>query len=212
MRKQIILFGAPGAGKGTQAKYLVKEFGFKHLSTGDILRAEIKKESELGQKIAKVIKAGQLVDDDTILELLKSNLDFSNNQYIFDGYPRNLAQAKTLCETLLSCSETRVIYFNIDEGMLINRITKRRVCRECNTIYNIDIHAPKVEGVCDKCGGEVYQRRDDNEETIRSRMTVFKEETFPVLEFFKSKGSLVEVDASKNVDEIREIIRNIIEN
>jgi adenylate kinase len=212
MRKQIILFVAPGAGKGTQAKYIVKEIGFKHLSTGDILRAEIKKESELGQKIAKVIKAGQLVDDDTILELLKSNLDFSNNQYIFDGYPRNLAQAKTLCETLLSCSETRVIYFNIDEGMLINRITKRRVCRECNTIYNIDIHAPKVEGVCDKCGGEVYQRRDDNEETIRSRMTVFKEETFPVLEFFKSKGSLVEVDASKNVDEIREIIRNIIEN
>lgn len=212
MKKQVILFGAPGSGKGSQAKYLVKEFGFKHLSTGDILRAEVKKGTELGLRIAGLIDKGLLVSDETILELLKANLDLDNNSYIFDGYPRNLSQAETLCEQMLSKSDVVAIFFDINIDVLVSRIVSRLVCPDCQAIYNRISHPPKVGSVCDYCHGQVYQRADDNEETVVSRMKVFQEVTAPVLDFFKNKGKLHIMDAAADFDKIRENIRNIVDN
>ena len=211
MKKQVILFGAPGAGKGSQAKYLVKEFGFKHISTGDILRAEVKKGTELGNRIALLIDKGELVDDATILELLKNNLDVKSNSYIFDGYPRNIAQAETLCREILADSDVVAIYFDIDVQVLVKRIVNRLVCPDCQAIYNRISHPPKMGMVCDYCNCQVYQRHDDNEETVVSRMKIFHEVTSPVLDFFKEKGKLHVMDASDEFDKIRKNIKSLVE-
>ncbi len=210
-QKQVILFGAPGAGKGSQAKYLVKEFGFKHLSTGDILRAEVKKGTELGKRIAIKIDKGELVNDQLILELLKANLDLQQDSYIFDGYPRNIAQAETLCKELLHGSDVVAIYFEIDVQVLVERIVNRLVCPDCQAIYNRVSHPPKVGLICDYCSSPLYQRPDDNEETVINRMKLFHEVTSPVLNFFKERGKLHVVDASQDFDNIRAEIRSIIE-
>jgi adenylate kinase len=211
MKKQVILFGAPGAGKGSQAKYLVKEFGFKHISTGDILRAEVKKGTDLGKRIALLIDKGQLVDDNTILELLQVNLDVKSNSYIFDGYPRNIAQAETLCKEMLFESDVVAIYFDIDVKVLVERIVNRLVCPDCQAIYNRISHPPKTGTICDYCNCQLYQRHDDNEETVVNRMNVFHEVTSPVLDFFKERKKLNVIDASDDFDSIRLKIKNIIE-
>lgn len=212
MKKQVILFGAPGSGKGSQAKYLVKEYGFKHLSTGDILRAEVKKGTDLGVRIAGRIEKGELVSDEIILELLQANLDLDNNSYIFDGYPRNLSQAQILCEKLLANYNVIAIYFDIDVRVLTKRIVNRLVCPDCQAIYNRISHPPKLGAVCDYCHGQIYQRADDNEETVVSRMKIFQEVTSPVLDFFKEKGTLHTMNAADDFDNIRERIKKVLDN
>ena len=193
----LVFLGAPGSGKGTQASLLVKELGYSHVSTGDLLRNEIKKGSTLGNKVSDVIKSGKLVDDSLVLELLKANCDLSNNKYIFDGFPRNIEQAKALESEILSSHFSRAIYFELDLGVLKERLINRRMCKDCGEIYNLISKSPSVPGKCDSCGSSnLYQRDDDKEETVGKRLEVFKETIDPVLEFYKEMDRLSVVDAS----------------
>ncbi len=197
MKPHLIILGAPGSGKGTQAARLVEK-GFTHISTGDLLRREIAKGSELGQKVSGIMTRGDLVDDNTVMALLKANCDVDKVSYIFDGFPRNIAQAEMLQAELLSESKTLAVYFKIDLGILINRVVNRRTCGNCGEIYNLTTKPPRVAEVCDKCGahGALKQRKDDTEEVISNRLKIFADSVDPMLAFYKSKSALVEIDAS----------------
>ncbi len=197
MKPHLIILGAPGSGKGTQAAKLVEK-GFKHISTGDLLRSEIAKGSELGQKVSGIISRGDLVDDSTVMALLKANCDVDKVSYIFDGFPRNIAQAEMLEAELLQRRKTLAVYFKIDLGVLIDRVVNRRTCSSCGEIYNLATKAPRVPDVCDKCGsvGTLKQRKDDTHDVVSNRLKIFADTVDPMLAFYKSKGSLVEIDAS----------------
>lgn len=207
MKPQLILLGAPGSGKGTQAARLVSELGYEHISTGDLLRKEIKSGSDLGQKVQGIMEAGKLVDDQTVLELLNANCDLEGSQYIFDGFPRNHEQSKLLDSEVLKNAKSRAVYFDIDLNMLAARLVNRRTCSGCGEIYNLLSRAPKVEGVCDKCGGELAQRKDDNEQTVKTRLQVFKETVEPILSYYEDQGRLGRIDASKAPDSVFESLK-----
>ncbi|HLT22925.1 MAG TPA: adenylate kinase [Bacteriovoracaceae bacterium] len=201
--KHLIFIGAPGSGKGTQATKFVKESSFQHISTGDLLRNEIAKGSELGLEVKKVIDAGQLVSDELVIRLLQANIDLASSNYIFDGYPRNLAQAQTLDNEVLKGANSLAVYFEINTGRLVERLTNRRTCKDCGSIYNLVSKKPKVMGICDQCGGtNLVQRDDDKEEVIKNRLTVFEETVSPVLSYYQELGRLMRVNAEKSVDEI----------
>lgn len=207
MKSHLIFIGAPGSGKGTQASRLVSEKGFKHISTGDLLRSEIAKQSPLGLEVKKVMDEGQLVSDELVIRLLQANIDLAASQYIFDGYPRNIAQAETLDREVLKGSPSLAVYFDIDIAKLVERLTNRRTCKNCGAIYNLITKKPKVMGVCDKCGGtELVQRADDKEEVIKSRLQVFQDTVNPVIKYYQDLGRLVRVDAEGSVDEIFNLI------
>ncbi len=211
MKPQLILLGAPGSGKGTQAARLVAELDYNHLSTGDLLRKEIKSESELGKKVQGIMDAGKLVDDDTVLELLNANCDLGSNVYIFDGFPRNGEQAKALDSVVLKDAKSKAVYFEIDLDMLAARLTNRRTCSGCGEIYNLLSKAPSKEGVCDKCGGELTQRKDDNEETVKTRLQVFKETIDPVLAHYEATGRLARIDASQDPESVFGALKAVTE-
>ncbi len=207
MKSHLIFIGAPGSGKGTQAGKFVAEKSFKHISTGDLLRAEIAKQSALGLEVKKVMDDGQLVSDELVIRLLQANIDLQASQYIFDGYPRNLAQAQTLDKEVLKGSPSLAVYFEIDMGKLVARLTNRRTCKDCGAIYNLISKTPKVMGVCDQCGGtNLVQRADDKEEVITNRLKVFQETISPVLKYYQDLGRLMTVNAENAVDEIFKMI------
>ena len=199
--KNLILLGAPGSGKGTQAAKLVKEKKYTHISTGNLLRDEIAKKTELGNKVKGVMDAGNLVSDELVVELLKSNLDFGNSQYIFDGYPRNLEQAKTL-DAILGDHPAKAIYFELDADKLVERLCNRRVSPDGKHIYNLLTNPPKTDDICDVTGEKLKHRDDDKEDIVRDRMKVFEGTINPVLEFYRSKGMLESVKADRAMDEI----------
>jgi adenylate kinase len=181
-----IIFGAPGAGKGTYASRLQEKLGVEVIATGDIFRELMKENSELGKKVRGYVEKGLLVPDEVVVEVLKQRLSKipSGKGFILDGYPRTLEQAKTLD----AITEIDVILLlNVPDWIIIERLSSRRICRNCGTVYNIRFLKPKVEGVCDKCGGSLYQRSDDTVEVIEKRLTVYKEQTRPLLEYFKEK-------------------------
>jgi len=212
VKSQVIFLGAPGSGKGTQAGRLVSSFGLKHVSTGDLLRSEVAKGSELGQEVKSVMDAGKLVNDELILKLLKANCDVTSGQYIFDGYPRNIVQAQALDAQLLSDIPTKAVYFKLDVNNLVNRLTKRRTCGDCGEIYNLDTLPPKVEGVCDKCQStNIIHRKDDTEEVIRNRMDVYEGTIGPVLDYYRERQMLHEVNASAGIEEIAQNVEKILE-
>jgi adenylate kinase len=212
MKPQLILLGAPGSGKGTQAAKLVDSLSYGHLSTGDLLRKEISSSSELGNRVKSILAEGKLVDNDTVLELLSSNCDLAASHYIFDGYPRNIDQVKCLDESVLKGAPSKAVYLHINLDDLAARLINRRTCGGCAEIYNLISKPPKVEGVCDKCGKkELNQRKDDNEETVVTRLNVFKESIEPILAYYESKGRLVTVSASGTADEVFENIKKITE-
>ena len=194
-KPQLILLGAPGAGKGTQAAKIV-ELDYNHVSTGDLLRAEIKKASDLGNKIKGLISDGKLVDDQTVLDLLKVNVDLQKGAYIFDGFPRTIEQAKMLDDQIIKAEKTFAIYLDVSLDELVSRIVNRRTCGGCNEIYNLINKPPKSEGKCDKCNGDLVHRKDDNEDTVQNRMNVFKEQIEPILAYYEEKMLLRRVDAS----------------
>jgi adenylate kinase len=203
MKLHLIFIGPPGSGKGTQAGKLVAEKGLKHISTGDLLRSEIAKSTPLGIEVKKVMDAGQLVSDDLVIRLLQSNINLSQSQYIFDGYPRNLIQAQTLDKEVLKGSPSIAVYFEINMGKLVERLTNRRTCKNCGAIFNLLSKKPKVMGVCDQCGStDLVQRADDKEEVITNRLNVFKDTIDPVLKYYQDLGRLMRVDAEAAVDEI----------
>ena len=211
MKPHLIILGAPGSGKGTQAAKLT-DLGFSHISTGDLLRKEIAKGSELGQKVSGIMSRGDLVDDNTVMALLKANCEVDRISYIFDGFPRNVAQAEMLESELLAGRKTLAVYFKIDLGVLADRVVNRRTCGTCGEIYNLLTKAPKVVGVCDKCGAKdsLKQRKDDSYEVVTNRLKIFADTVEPMLAFYEAKGALVEIDASMKESEVFGALEKLI--
>lgn len=210
MSPQLILIGAPGSGKGTQAKKIVNELGYNHVSTGDLLRAEVAKGSDLGVRIKEVMDSGELVSDELVLDLLKANCAVDKSTYIFDGYPRNLVQAKDLDSALLGGVKSLAVYFEVNIDTLVERIVNRRVAPKSGEIYNLKTKPPKVDGKCDVSGEDLVHRKDDNEDTVRTRMKVFTDNIEPVIEYYESQGRLVKVDATNDLDAIFEDIKKVV--
>ncbi len=181
-----IIFGAPGAGKGTMASRLQAKLGVSIIAMGDIFREIVKQDTALGKKVKVYLEKGQLVPDDVVVEVLKEKLSGQRNKkgFIFDGYPRTLAQAKIL-DSITKIDV--ILLLNVPDSIIIERLSTRRICRNCGEVYNIRFLKPKVEGKCDKCGGPLYQRSDDNEEVIKNRLKVYEEQTSPLIQFFKEK-------------------------
>lgn len=201
--KHLVLIGAAGSGKGTQAARLVAEKEYKHISTGDLLRNEIAKESELGKEVKGVMESGALVSDELVIKLIHANANLDKNSYVFDGYPRNLVQAQTLDKEVLKGRPSLAVHFKIDMAKLVDRLTNRRTCKTCGAIFNLTSNPPKVAGVCDKCGGtNLVQRDDDKKDAIMKRLEIFQQNTQPVLDHYKTDGRLLEVNAEAPIDSV----------
>lgn len=199
---KLILLGAPGAGKGTVAKLLTKMDGSVQISTGDILRAAVAAGTELGKKAQAAMKAGELVSDDLIMGIMAERLkeDDCKNGYLLDGFPRTIPQAEALKVMLADMGEELDMVVNIEvpRDVILDRLTTRRTCTDCGEIYNVKSNPPKVEGVCDKCGGDVVQRDDETEEAISNRLDVFNEQTAPLAGFYEKEGIMLTVDATSS--------------
>ncbi len=203
---RLVLLGAPGAGKGTQAKKLIEKYGMPQISTGDLLRAAVGAGTELGKEAKTYMDSGNLVPDSVVLGMVEERLrqDDCKNGYILDGFPRNTAQAEALDEMLDKVGMSLDAALSVDVPLedLMKRLTGRRTCKDCGQMYNIYFSAPATEGKCDKCGGELYQRDDDQEETIQKRLEVYTEQTAPLIDYYSGKGILKSVSGTGNIDEI----------
>lgn len=208
----LILLGPPGAGKGSQAAKIIEEFGVTHISTGDIFRKNIKEGTELGQKVKKIIESGSLVSDDLTNELVFDRLANENSEagFMLDGYPRNINQAEALDSWLEEHDKeiTEVVYIEASTETLIERISGRRVCKNCGATYHIKNHPPKVDGICDVCGSELVQRPDDNEETALDRIEVYNRQTSPLIDYYEKSGKLHRFNGNLEIDEVYEDVRN----
>lgn len=204
----IVLLGAPGAGKGTQAQKLVEEFGVAHISTGDLLRAAVKAGTKLGVKAKEYMDAGQLVPDKLVVDLVKERLaaDDAKKGFILDGFPRNTAQAVTLDSALadMGLSLDAALLVDVKAEVIVERLSSRRTCRDCG--YT----APAGVDVCPSCGGEMYQRDDDKPETIQNRLNVYESQTSPLVEYYKGKGLLKVVDGDRPVDDVYADVKELL--
>ncbi|MFZ8832345.1 MAG: adenylate kinase [Thermodesulfobacteriaceae bacterium] len=211
----IVFLGPPGAGKGTQAKILVERYEIPQVSTGDMLREHRAKGTELGKKAQEYMDKGQLVPDEIILSMVKERLSQPDCQkgFILDGFPRTVAQAEALDKLLSEMGKKLdfALALIVPDDLLVERLTGRRTCKSCGMMYHIKYKPPKVEGKCDVCEGELYQRPDDNEETVRNRLKVYHEQTAPLIEYYKNRGILREIDGSKSIEEITQQIISILE-
>lgn len=198
----VILLGAPGAGKGTQAVRIAAAMNIPHISTGDIFRKNIKEKTPLGLKAKSYIDRGQLVPDEVVVEIVQQRIDEDDckNGFLLDGFPRTIAQAEAL-ERLTNIDS--VINLEVDLDKLVDRITGRRVCEKCGESYHV---STKKDDICEKCGGKLIQRADDTEETVKSRLNVYKNETAPLINFYKNQGVLKNVDGMKSIEEVFEEI------
>jgi len=204
----VVLLGPPGAGKGTQAVRMVEQFNMIQLSTGDLLRAAVKAQTPLGQQVASVMAAGQLVSDDLVTALLRENLEnhlaAGHGSFLFDGYPRNLNQAKSLDQLLdsLKIDLDLALRLVVSKEVVLQRLGGRRVCRACGATFHIHFKPAKADGVCDLCGGELYQRADDNEESITNRLAIYDKEIQPLAEYYAAKNLLVDISADEEADKV----------
>lgn len=207
---RLILLGPPGAGKGTQASAIVEKYNIPHISTGDIFRANIKEKTELGKQVEEYLNKGLLVPDELVVSIVKDRISKEDckNGFLLDGFPRTVAQAEALDEELKNMSLTidKVINIQADKDLLIERIIGRRICRDCGATYHIKFSPTKKEGICDKCGGELYQREDDKLETVEKRIEVYTEQTKPLIDYYAKKGLLLNVDGTKDKKEVFEYI------
>lgn len=212
---KIILMGPPGAGKGTQAEKLVDLYQIPHISTGDMFRKAQKDGTELGLKAKSYMDQGQLVPDEVTVGIVKERLAEADckDGFLLDGFPRTVKQADALDHILvdLDMKLDCVLNIEVDKTFLVDRLTGRRVCRLCGATYHIKNKAPRVEGVCDKCGGELYQRGDDTVETVSNRLDVYAEQTAPLIDYYKSKGIMSSIDGSKSMEEVLADIRTALE-
>ncbi len=210
--KNLILLGGPGVGKGTQAKMLVEKFSIPQISTGDILRAEIKQDSELGQQAADYMNQGNLVPDELMLAMIEQRLqqDDTGEGFILDGFPRTIPQAKGLDEIMprLGRKLDAVVDIEVPHEKLVQRITARWACSECGADFNSLFSPPQVAGKCDHCGGSLRQRPDDVEETVRQRLTVYSEKTAPLIDYYKKQSLLKIVDGDHPVESVFTTICN----
>jgi adenylate kinase len=195
-----IIFGAPGAGKGTYSTRMQKQLGVDIIAMGDIFRESVKQKTPLGNKVRSYVERGALVPDEVVIEVLKERLARvpEGKGFLLDGFPRTIAQAQELQKiTKIDV----ILMLDVQDQIIVERLTSRRLCRNCGEVYNIRFLKPKVEGKCDKCGGELYQRADDNEEVIRNRLQVYKSQTEPVIAYYKQTGIPFIVSVAKSVDQ-----------
>lgn len=203
---KIIMLGAPGAGKGTQAKKIAAKYSIPHISTGDIFRANIKNDTELGKKAKSYMDAGNLVPDSLTLELVMDRIHQADcqNGYVFDGFPRTIPQAEALEEALAADGQSVdfAIDIEVPDENIVTRMSGRRACLSCGATYHTVFAPPKAEGVCDRCGGELTIRDDDRPETVNKRLGVYHQQTQPLIDFYQDKGCLAQVDGTKDVEEV----------
>lgn len=211
---KIIMLGAPGAGKGTQAKKIAEKYGIPHISTGDIFRANIKNGTELGKKAKTFMDQGLLVPDELVVDLVVDRVgqDDAKKGYVLDGFPRTIPQAEALDKALEAIGEKMDYAINVEvpDENIVNRMSGRRACVSCGGTYHI-VHIPtKVEGICDACGGELILREDDKPETVQKRLSVYHEQTQPLIDYYTSKGILKEVDGTVDMKEVFEAIVKVL--
>lgn len=211
---KIIMLGAPGAGKGTQADKICAKYNIPHISTGDIFRANIKNNTELGQKAKSYMDKGELVPDELVVDLVVDRIkaDDCTNGYVLDGFPRTIPQAEALDAALAAINDKVDYAINVEvpDENIINRMSGRRACVACGATYHI-VHIPtKVEGVCDKCGAELILRDDDKPETVKNRLNVYHEQTQPLIDYYKAKGILKEVDGTVDMKDVFAAITDIL--
>jgi len=215
----VILLGPPGAGKGTQAKRLSADVGLPHVATGDLFRKNLSEGTELGAQAKGFMDAGKLVPDELVLDMLFDRLQCSDaaDGYLLDGFPRTVPQAKALDTRLAAAgaadgvppSVTRVL-IDVDDDELVERAVGRRICKNCGNIHHVKYSAPKTEGVCDECGGELYQRSDDTAETVGERLTVYRRDTQPVIDYYEGQQNLMRVDGRAAPDQVFESLKQCL--
>ncbi|AET57532.1 adenylate kinase [Paenibacillus terrae] len=210
----ILIMGPPGAGKGTQADVIVKEFGIPHISTGDAFRLAMKQGTPIGIKAKEYIDKGELVPDDVTIGIVEERLQQPDCKkgFLLDGFPRTLAQAEALDQILgrLNTKLDDVINLKVDRDKLLVRITGRRVCKTCGSSYHVVFNPPKVEGICDKDGGELYQRPDDNEDSVRTRLDEYSNKTAPLLTFYENQNLLRHIDGEQDIDVVSQNIVSLL--
>lgn len=210
----ILFMGPPGAGKGTQAENIVNEFGIPHISTGDAFRLAIKQGTPIGIKAKEFMDQGLLVPDDVTIGIVEERLQQSDCEkgFLLDGFPRTLSQAEALDDILarLNTGLDHVINLKVDREKLLARLTGRRICKNCGSTYHVIFNPPKQEGICDKCGGELYQRSDDNEESVGIRLDEYINKTAPLLTFYENKGLLRQIDGDQEIDVVSSQITSIL--
>ncbi|HEY4659575.1 MAG: adenylate kinase [Candidatus Rokubacteria bacterium RIFCSPHIGHO2_12_FULL_73_22] len=208
---RVAFLGPPGAGKGTQARELAREWGVPHLATGDMLREAVAAGTRLGLAAQRYMEQGALVPDDVIIDLMRERLAAADatKGFILDGFPRTIAQAEALGKVLAETGQAlgAVVFFDVSEAELLRRLTGRRVCRQCQATYHLVSAPPAKTGICDKCGGELYQREDDSEKTVRNRLEVYTRQTAPLLDYYRGHSLLRTVRGEGPIDGIRRAIR-----
>lgn len=211
---QIIMMGAPGAGKGTQAAKLAAKYGIPQISTGDMFRSAVAEGTKLGKAAKEYMTAGKLVPDEVTIGIVRERLGKSDCEkgFILDGFPRTVEQADALKKILSDIGKNinAVININVPLSDLIERGVGRRICKNCGATYHIKFHAPAVENVCDACGGELYQRADDTAETMQKRLSVYEESTRPLIEYYKAAGVYVEIDGRQSISAVTETLNKVL--
>jgi adenylate kinase len=202
----LVLMGLPGAGKGTQAERIVEKYGIPHISTGDMFRAAMKEGTELGLQAKSFMDKGELVPDEVTIGIVRERLSKEDCQkgFLLDGFPRTVPQAEAL-ENLLADLEKKIDYvinIDVDKSILMDRLTGRRICKDCGSTYHLVFNPPAKEGVCDRCGGELYQRADDNAETVQNRLDVNIKQSAPLLAFYEEKGYLRTIDGQQDINKV----------
>ncbi len=212
---KIIMLGAPGAGKGTQAKRIAAQYGIPHISTGDIFRYNVKNATELGMKAKEYMDQGLLVPDELTLELIMDRFtkDDCKNGYVLDGFPRTIPQAEALTAALAKQDDAIDYAVNVDvpDEAIVSRMSGRRACLSCGGTYHVVFNPSKKDGICDACGGELVLRKDDSPETVQNRLLVYHEQTQPLIDYYKKQGILKEVDGTKEMEEVFRSITDILE-
>ncbi|MEF3254144.1 MAG: adenylate kinase [Deferribacterales bacterium] len=211
----LVFLGPPGAGKGTQSAFIINDYKVVQISTGDILRAAVKEGTELGKLAKKYMDEGKLVPDDVIIGIVRDRLKKDDCAYgfILDGFPRTIPQAVSLDAMLkddLNTEITHIISLEVDDQLILERLTGRRTCKSCGKVYHIKYNPPKVENICDACGGELYQRDDDKAETIQKRLNVYHEQTSALKDYYRNSGKLYIVNGVGDVNEIYQQIKGIL--
>ena len=205
----VVIMGPPGSGKGTQGDLLEKSLGFKKVSTGDILRSHVKRQTELGKKVSSIIDAGNFVSNEILAELVQCELsELLGKSVLLDGYPRNMQQAKDFADSVSSSRLKKVVSLDVDPSLLIARVVGRMVCSSCGATYHQENHKPRVSGVCDKCSGALITRGDDSKEKIEKRLEVYRRETEPLLSYYSDLGLLESIDGNATPAQVSEEISN----
>ncbi|MEJ9210809.1 adenylate kinase [Bacillus smithii] len=210
----LVLMGLPGAGKGTQAEKIVEKYEIPHISTGDMFRAAMKEGTELGLKAKSYMDKGELVPDEVTIGIVRERLskDDCKKGFLLDGFPRTVAQAEAL-ESIMSDLGKKIDYvinIDVDKDLLLERLTGRRICKNCGSTYHLVFNPPKVAGKCDRCGGELYQRADDNAETVQNRLDVNLKQAKPLLDFYSEKGYLKNIDGTQEINKVFEDIDQLL--